>query len=158
MVTKYDLLNGLAIQTFPDTGPTGDPRISVAKIYVRSSLIMQSCLMSAYQNRSILFTSSVLDQQKSVRTTQRTKWVVHWATQDFLLVAALYNGADSRFVPSQWETALLCNGVSHWLGENLESALVQRYQHPLNDYCQTSNIRRIKSQNMNASRLILQLF
>ena len=25
--------------------------------------------------------------------------------------------------PSQWETALLCNGVSHWLGENLESAL-----------------------------------
>ena len=24
--------------------------------------------------------------------------------------------ADSRFVPSQWETALLCNAVSHWLG------------------------------------------
>ena len=31
--------------------------------------------------------------------------------------------ADSRFVPSQWETALLCNDVSHWLGTNLESAL-----------------------------------
>ena len=31
--------------------------------------------------------------------------------------------ADSRFVPSQWETALLCNDVSHWLGANLESAL-----------------------------------
>ena len=30
---------------------------------------------------------------------------------------------DSRFVPSQWETALLCNDVSHWLGANLESAL-----------------------------------
>ena len=28
-----------------------------------------------------------------------------------------------RFVPSHWETALLCNDVSHWLGTNLESAL-----------------------------------
>ena len=32
--------------------------------------------------------------------------------------------ADSRFAPSQWETALLCNDVSHWLGTSLESALV----------------------------------
>ena len=34
--------------------------------------------------------------------------------------------ADYLFVPSQWawwETALLCNGVFHWLGINLESAL-----------------------------------
>ena len=31
---------------------------------------------------------------------------------------------DSRFAPSQWETALFCNDVSHWLGTNLESALI----------------------------------
>ena len=31
--------------------------------------------------------------------------------------------AASRFVLSQWETALLCNDVSHWLGANLKSAL-----------------------------------
>ena len=31
--------------------------------------------------------------------------------------------AGSRFAPSQWETALLCNDVSHWLGASLESAL-----------------------------------
>ena len=31
--------------------------------------------------------------------------------------------ADSRFVPSQWETALLCNDISHWLATNLELAL-----------------------------------
>ena len=31
--------------------------------------------------------------------------------------------ADSRFAPSQWETVLLCNNVSHWLGASLESAL-----------------------------------
>ena len=35
-----------------------------------------------------------------------------------------YIRADSRFAPGQWETALLCNDVSHWLGANLESALV----------------------------------
>ena len=28
--------------------------------------------------------------------------------------------ADYRFAPSQWETALLCNDISHWLGANLE--------------------------------------
>ena len=31
--------------------------------------------------------------------------------------------ADFRFAPSQWETALLCNDVSHWLGASLESSL-----------------------------------
>ena len=30
----------------------------------------------------------------------------------------------SRFVPSQWEAALLGNDVSHWLGANLEYALM----------------------------------
>ena len=32
--------------------------------------------------------------------------------------------ADSRLAPSQWETSLQDNAVSHWLGANLESALV----------------------------------
>ena len=36
--------------------------------------------------------------------------------------------ADSRFAFSQWETALLCNDVSHWLGASLESALI--HLHP----------------------------
>ena len=35
----------------------------------------------------------------------------------------IYYRADSRFAPSQWETALLCNDVSHGLGTNLKSAL-----------------------------------
>ena len=33
---------------------------------------------------------------------------------------------DSRFAPSQWESALLCNDISHWLGASLISAL---YKH-----------------------------
>ena len=32
--------------------------------------------------------------------------------------------ADSRLAPCQWETALQSNAVSHWLGANLESALI----------------------------------
>ena len=31
--------------------------------------------------------------------------------------------AGSRFAPSQWETSLLCNDISYWLGTSLESAL-----------------------------------
>ena len=43
---------------------------------------------------------------------QSTQPPIHWNTR-----------TDSRFPPSQWEAALLCNGVSHWLGTSLESAL-----------------------------------
>ena len=35
--------------------------------------------------------------------------------------------ADCRFVPSQWETSLQSNAVSHCLGANLESALYGQY-------------------------------
>ena len=40
-----------------------------------------------------------------------------------------YHRADSRFAPSQWEMALLCTDVSHWLSTNLESALYQHCPH-----------------------------
>ena len=40
------------------------------------------------------------------------------------------NRADSRFAPSQWETLLQSNTVSHWLGTNLESALVNLHFRP----------------------------
>ena len=44
-------------------------------------------------------------------------------TQEYRVVQ--WSRAVSRFAPSQWETALLCNDVSHWLGANLESALMK---------------------------------
>ena len=43
-----------------------------------------------------------------------------------LLISKYCNRADSRFAPSQCETALLCNDVSHWLAASLESTLLQR--------------------------------
>ena len=36
---------------------------------------------------------------------------------------------QSRFAPSQWETPLLCNHVSHWLGASLESAILVCVHH-----------------------------
>ena len=46
------------------------------------------------------------------------KTIAHWLKPNMT-----HFRADSRFAPSQWEMALLCNGVSHWLGASLESAL-----------------------------------
>ena len=50
---------------------------------------------------------------------------------------------DSRFAPSQQETALLCNTVSHWLGASLELALVASTNQALhwrhNDHDDVSN-------------------
>ena len=40
------------------------------------------------------------------------------------LITIDYFRADSRLPPSQWETSLQSNAVSHWLGANLESALL----------------------------------
>ena len=40
-----------------------------------------------------------------------------------LSIPGVITGLISRFAPSQWETPLLCNDVSHWLGACLESAL-----------------------------------
>ena len=37
--------------------------------------------------------------------------------------------ANSRLAPSQWETELPCNAVSHWLGTSLESALEHIHYH-----------------------------
>ena len=40
------------------------------------------------------------------------------------LVMRPFRRADSRIDTSQWETSLQSNAVSHWLGANLESALL----------------------------------
>ena len=40
--------------------------------------------------------------------------------------------ADCRFASSQWETALLCNDVSHWRGASLESSLEACFIKPFN--------------------------
>ena len=50
-----------------------------------------------------------------------------------------YNGRDqSRNVPSQWETSLQCNNVSHWLGAYLDSSLYWLGLYCAEAYCSGS--------------------
>ena len=58
----------------------------------------------------------------------------HMTNNDSCTSAARYR-ADSRFVPSQWEMAFLCNDVSHWLGANLESSLRYIQQNITDLFC-----------------------
>ena len=51
--------------------------------------------------------------------------------------------ADSRLAPSQWETSLQSNAVSHWLGANLESALKKPVAWFLAHYEVITNVRRM---------------
>ena len=45
--------------------------------------------------------------------------------ENYLYIRVGSSRVDSRLAPSQWETSLQSNTVSHWLGTNLESALGQ---------------------------------
>ena len=49
-----------------------------------------------------------------------------WILQ-FLLILNRCPRADSKLAPSQWETTLLCNDITYWLGARLESALYKRW-------------------------------
>ena len=42
-----------------------------------------------------------------------------------------YGRVDSRLAPSQWETTLQSNAVSHWLGVNLETSLYSSHYSPM---------------------------
>ena len=66
--------------------------------------------------------------------------------------------ADSRLAPSQWETSLQCNAVSHWLGANLESALCVFFsiQYPIvfsRTWAQVWTSSRIQSQYLMSWRV-----
>ena len=89
--------------------------------------------------------------------------LVHWHKGNLIN----HIRADSRFAPSQWETKLLCNDVSHWLGASLESALIlmqayntmtivlnndHRNQHQLD--CLLNNVFRLTKMKMSKPALL----
>ena len=59
---------------------------------------------------------------------ENTPWSNLYAI-DFKLHFLVLFRDESKFPPNQWETALLFNGVSHWLGAILESALLLLFQY-----------------------------
>ena len=62
-----------------------------------------------FSHRKVLLTSTVMCI---------CVWFIYFKT-----VKLTAPRANSRFSLSQWETALLCNNISQWLGTSLESAL-----------------------------------
>ena len=69
-------------------------------------------------------------------------------------VMAVIITADSRFVPGQWETALLCNDASHWLGASLESALIMTSWQP-QWYCSHKAEVAVKFEKPSSFRQII---
>ena len=92
---------------------------------VREHICMRMCLCT----RMCLLTYSIYVQ---VCTYMYISWkgmnVVAHAQLPFQIWSSkLKCRAVSRLAPSQWETPLQSNAVSHWLGANLESALMCMY-------------------------------
>ena len=117
--------------------------IRLENIYIVVSRLMwiegQDCVKGSHRIRSPPQGDNVLRALKGFHyhATMNQAW---WSNK-----LQLYHRADSRFAPSQWETGLLCNDVSHWLGASLKSALIPYavqchfnmlgfFQHPNNRY------------------------
>ena len=62
-------------------------------------------------------------QQTALHSTVVGRSGMSFMISAYAILHVCHYRADSRFVPNQWVTALLCNDVSHWLGASLESAL-----------------------------------
>ena len=93
-----------------------------------SQTLMNGCLdvdippMRIFFSR--LFKENRTNNVSVLTTIPRLVW--HYCSRRFCNPPSNRTGinkADFRFAPNQWETALLSNDVSHWLGTSLESAL-----------------------------------
>ena len=64
------------------------------------------------------------------------------------------NRADSRFAASQWETALLCNDISHWLSASGESTLRQPPPWPLDTNKLQRKVQTSTNFHFNADKFL----
>ena len=67
-------------------------------------------------------TPSVMSILENIGRFYRNPWYLSWWLYHKYWTSSRAD-SDSRFAPSQWETTLLSNDVTHWLGANLEPAL-----------------------------------
>ena len=73
-------------------------------------------------------------------TELRTTWGLHWGIED-----GVYHNvvAEFRSAPTQSETVLLCNFVSHWLGASLDLVLsINRHRLRLHNTNNAQNLDR----------------
>ena len=83
-VAKCNQWNDRATQILPNTGPTGNPIISFAKVTVKSmsSQTMQTCWTCGYQTMHMFSNIFMSDHPKSVWNIQRiplTEWSAGWS-------------------------------------------------------------------------------
>ena len=85
-------------------------------------------LYAAAGEPPLLTSTSVITALRQALQSARGEAGEHgFCTMGNYTIARIYQcifWADSRLAPSQWETLLERNAVSHWLGANLESALI----------------------------------
>ena len=91
--------------------------------------LMQISLSHCHGNR-IPDTYNRVFWPMSIHTNHRNIWYSDQLSKNVRSLLVCKNSHVSpsyrvgcRFPPSQWEMALLCNDVSHWLGTSLESAM-----------------------------------
>ena len=67
----------------------------------------------------------IVPQTMDLNSCINHHWVMRHSHQPYYIYGRFWSviRADSRFAPSQWETPLQSNAVSHWLSASLESAL-----------------------------------
>ena len=102
-------------------------RPDVYKIQVLSVSHTSYCRLGSINSLRI-----ILIWFSTVNCIERLLFAVLWWSMIYVnrTVGRCYNcilmiiRADSRFAPTQWETAWLYNEDSHWLGESLESVLI----------------------------------
>ena len=78
-------------------------------------------------NVLIIPQASTIDHQSLMPDSELWAFFCDFKVSTIVSSATAILRADSKFAPSQWETALLCNGISYWLGANLESVLPSVY-------------------------------
>ena len=100
---------------------------------------------NAYVFHSSVYTDTVsADGNCAIWANSCTCHALTYGSLWWWMIANDWCRADSKFVPSQWETALLYNDVSHWLGASLESALLM-YLYVKLRWCSICRNETIKS-------------
>ena len=85
--------------------------------------VRHPCYLSAGSYSDTLHEYTGCKIRMEILVYKQIPWPQTWWWRAMETLSSLLS-ADSRFAPSQWETALLCNDVSRWLGASLESTML----------------------------------
>ena len=102
----------------PTWGPPGSCRPQMGSMLAPWILLsgILCTILYRFPNSTVLNVAGLQQQKMPGKTLNSPMTTTEYIPRNI-------QRAYSRLVPSQWETALLCNDVSYWLGVSLESAL-----------------------------------